>query len=390
MRRFFNRDVTFIVVVLVVSAGLLWFPGLGDSNKVMVSARIITLDDSTELKAGWIKVGRQELSASVLNGDFKGQNIAAENSLQGNFLVDRYVEVGDRAIFSLEIEKGKIKKAELVDFDRQRWHLILFILLSLLLILFARFTGVKAFASFIFTIVFLVRVLIPAILAGYDPLFLCVSTAVLIGSVTLLLVGGFSIRTLAAIFGVTIGMLLTVVLTIMAGTGLRLDGISGDHSLLLRFSGFPNLNLDRVLWGAIILGASGAMVDIAIAVSTAVEQVVKANPSLSARRLIQSGFEVGRAALGTMVTSLLLAYAGCSIFLLLLFSSKETHLARILNYNVVSAEILRTLAGSIGMVMVAPLTAIIAGLLYRRIYGPGTPPLVVESLSNSLESDGTD
>ena len=375
MKRFVNKDVVFVAIVLLVSAGLLGLPGLKRDKKQTASAQIVELEDNTEVKSGWIKVGGQKLSARILSGAFQGQLVTTENNLQGNLTIDRYVEVGDRVVLSLAVEGGGIKQVELVDFDRQRWHLFLFTLVSILLVLFARFTGVKAFASFVFTIVFLVKVLLPSILIGYDPLLLCLSTAILVAMITLLLVGGFSVRALAAIAGVTIGMLLTTVLTVIGGTGIRLDGISGDYSLILRFSGYDYLNLDRVLWGSIILGASGAMVDIAIAISTAVEQVAIANPTLSARRLIQSGFEVGRAALGTMVTTLLLAYAGCSLFLMLLFSAKETHLARILNYNIVSAEILRILAGSMGMVMVAPLTAIIAGVLYRRLYGL-KPPLV--------------
>ncbi len=128
-----------------------------------------------------------------------------------------------------------------------------------------------------------------------------------------------------------------------------------------------------MFWGAVILGASGAMVDVAIAVSTAVEQVIKANPELGAVRLIRSGFEVGRAALGTMVTTLLLAYTGSGLFLFLVFRAKETHISLIINHNFVSAEIFRTLVGSIGMVMVAPISAVVAGLLYHRFHGTNIP-----------------
>ncbi|MBW1710401.1 MAG: YibE/F family protein [Deltaproteobacteria bacterium] len=367
--RFFNKDTIFVALVLLVSAGLFMSGDPREPGEVTVLARIVNIVDNTETKGAYLKVGGQEVTARILKGPYKGQSISTDNGLVGNLMLDRFVEVGDRAVFILNVEEGRIIDAELVDYDRQSWHLAVFILFAVLLILFARYTGVRAFASFIFTVSVIVRLLIPAILKGYDPLLLCVFMAILVASVTLLLVGGFSIRTTAAIISVTFSMVLTALLVVMGGKGIRLDGMTCEHSLILLFSGYPYLNLDRVFWGAVILGASGAMVDVAIAVSTAVEQVVKANPGLGMVRLIRSGFEVGRAALGTMVTTLLLAYAGSGLFLFLVFNARETHLARILNYNFVSAEIFRTLAGSIGMVMVAPISAVIAGVLYHRIHG---------------------
>ncbi len=369
IRRLVTKDTIFVIVVLVVSACLFLFIDPKKPEEVTVTARITQLEDNTDILAGWMKVGGQEITARILSGPYRGQDITVLNSLTGNLLLDRYVKVGNRVIFTLDIENGKIRGAELVDYDRQSWYLIMLAIFAGLLILFARYTGVKAFVSFIFTAVVLIKIGIPSILGGYDPLFILVFFAILFGTVTLLLVGGFSIRALSAIIGLTIGIILSGGLVVLAGEGMRMYGIVSEMTMTLLFSGYSHLNMDRIFWGAVILGASGAMVDISISVATSVREVVKANPSLSAWRLIHSGFEVGRAALGTMVTTLLLAYFGCSFFLFLVFTAKMTQLMRILNYSYISAEILRTLAGSIGMVMIAPITAVIAGLLYHRAYG---------------------
>ncbi|MBL7176601.1 MAG: YibE/F family protein [Desulfobacteraceae bacterium] len=357
------------MVVLLISAGLFLFVGPKGPEGVTASARIIEMEDNTELKGGWLKIGWQKMTARILRGPYRGEKITVDNGLVGNLMLDRYVEVEDRALFMLDIEEGEIRGAKLVDYDRQSWHLIMFIIFAALLILFARYTGVKAFVSFIFTVVVLVKILLPAILKGYDALFLSVSLAALMATVTLLLVGGFSIRTLAAIVGVTIGMILSASLTVLVGQGMHLRGITSDFAVKLLFSGYSTVNLDRIFWGAVILSASGALLDIAISVATAIAEVVKANPALGVRRLIRSGFAVGQAELSTMVSTLLLAYIGYSLFLVLTLTAKGTSLVRILNMNVVSAVILRTLAGGIGMVMVAPITALIAGILYHRFYG---------------------
>jgi len=368
MNRFLGKDTAFVIVVLLVSLGLFLFvDGEKSEDSVPAIARVVQMEDHTRL-VDIIRLGKQKVTALILRGPLKGREITVVNDLLGNLMLDRYVEVGDRALFMLDIEEGEIRGAKLVDYDRQSWHLIMFIIFAALLILFARNTGVKAFVSFIFTVVVLVKILLPAILEGYDPLLLSVSMAALMATVTLLLVGGFSIRTLAAIVGVTIGMILSASLTVLVGQGMHLRGITSDFAVKLLFSGYSTVNLDRIFWGAVILSASGALLDIAISVATAIAEVVKANPALSVRKLIRSGFAVGQAELGTMVSTLLLAYTGYSLFLILVLTAKGTSLVRILNMNVVSAAILRLLAGGIGMCMVAPITAVIAGILYHRFH----------------------
>jgi uncharacterized membrane protein len=385
MKRFADPSVVFLLMVLLISAGLFLVGQKQHSDRISVNARIIELQDDTELKGGWLKVGRQIITAKIGSGRFQGQTIRVDNHLAGDLLSDRYVSVDDQAVFNLSLKNGSISKARLVDYNRQRWHLFLFAAFAILLLIFARGTGLRAFASFVFTIAVLFKVLLPAILMGVDPLILSVGLSAVIATVTLLLVAGFSIRSLAAIIGVCCGMFLTAILTVSVGAGLKLDGMTSEYAITLLFSGQGHLDLDRIFWGAIILGASGAMVDVSIAVATAVEQVSLANPHSSAISLVRSGFEVGRAALGTMVTTLLLAYTGCSIFLLLLFQASGAHLSRFVNYNFVSAEILRTLCGSVGMIMVAPITAIIAGFLYHRSHRPLKNP-VVRTDTSSLKA----
>jgi len=364
-----NKDLALIIMVLTFSLALFLFPDKKTSRgSVPVMAVVIQVEDHTK-QIGVIRLGEQKVKAKILRGRLKGRQIMVTNKMIGHLMMDRPVAVGDRALFMLDLEGDTIKGAKLVDYDRQTWHLIMFIIFAGGLILFARVTGLKAFVSFIFAVAVLIKILLPAILKGYDPLIVCVSVAVLLASVTLLLIGGFRLRTLAAVIGVTVGMLLSTILTVLAGQAMHVHGITIDFAVKLLFSGYSHLNLDRIFWGAVILSISGALLDIAISSATTVAEVVKANPSLSLRKLINSGFAVGQAELGTMVSTLLLAYTGYSLFLVLALSTTGISLARFLNLSVVSAIILRVLAGSIGMVMVAPITAITAGLLYHRFHG---------------------
>ena len=369
MRNFITKDNVFVAIVFFISAYLFFYIDSTPPGEIFVTAKITQLEDNTDLVSGWYKAGGQDITASIISGQFKGQNITVMNELTGNLMLDRYVRVGDRAIFRLFLEEGNIQRVQLVDYDRQSRHFILFGIFAGLLILFARYTGAKALVSFVFTMLIMLKMGIPLIIKGYDPLFLCVAFALLFGVTTLLLVGGFSIRALSAIIGLFISLVLTVSLTLIFGKEMHLSTAVSEKAITLFYSGYSHLNMEKIFWGALIFGASGAMVDIAIAVATTVKEVVLVNPTLGVKKLIRSGFEVGRATLCTMITTLLLAYVGCSLFLFLVFSAKATHFERIINFSFISAEILRTLAGSIGMVMIAPITAVIAGLLYHRLHG---------------------
>ncbi len=364
-----SKETVFAVVVLVFSLGLFLFDEVKPpQGSTAVMAEVIGMEDYTRL-TGVIRLGQQKVTARILRGPWQDHEIVVVNNLLGHLLVDRYVETGDRALFMLDVEDGGIKRAKLVDYDRQSNHLLMFIVFAVVLILFAGITGLKAFVSFIFTVAVLIKILRPAILDSYDPLFVCVSLSALMASVTLILVGGFRFRTLAAIGGVTIGMVLTAVLTVLVGQGMHLRGIASDFAVKLLFSGYSHLDFDRIFWGAVILSASGTLLDIAISVGSTVAEVVKANPFLGRWQLIRSGFAVGQAELSTMVSTLLLAYTGYSLFLILTLVAKGVPMVRVLNLSVISALVLKVLAGGIGMVMVAPITAIIAGFLYHRYHG---------------------
>jgi len=362
----FSRDNIFVTIVFILSVSLFFLPNNKTTGRsVTASARVLQMTDSTQL-IGDIRIGKQNVVAKILSGPYRDQEIKIQNTLVGYILTDRYFKKGDRALLILDISDEKIRKARLLDYDRKNIHLMMVTVFIGLLIVFARSIGIRSLVSFLFTVVILVKFLFPLILSGYDPLVVCLSFSLIFGIVTLLLVGGFSIRTFSAIMGFTIGIFLTAALTIVVGKGMYLRGISCDWAVFLLQSGYPGLDLTGILLGSIILGASGAMIDIAISVATSVREVAGANPVLGLKKLIQSGFAVGRIEMGTMTTTLLLSYMGVNMFLIVLFTTKGTSMAEFLNINMISHEILRALAGSIGMVLIAPLTAITAGLFYHR------------------------
>ena len=138
------------------------------------------------------------------------------------------------------------------------------------------------------------------------------------------------------------------------------------YSERLLYSGFQDLNLTQIFMAAIFLGSSGAVMDLSVDITSAVQEVVEKKPDIAAWEAVRSGMNVGRAAMGTMTTTLLLAYSGGYIALLMVFMAQGTPLAHIFNYKYVAAEIIHTVIGSFGLVSVAPFTALCAGFLLTR------------------------
>ena len=179
------------------------------------------------------------------------------------------------------------------------------------------------------------------------------------------LVGGFNKKGLVAFSGAFLGLLITCTLAQFFQKGLQIHGAGRPFAEMLLYSGFFKLSLTRIFIAGIFIASSGAVMDLAMDVSASMDEIFKKNPNISLREHISSGISVGRAVIGTMTTTLLLAYSSSYMTMLMLFQSQGRSLINIFNINFVSAEILNILVGSFGLVTVAPFTAIVGGLIYK-------------------------
>lgn len=180
------------------------------------------------------------------------------------------------------------------------------------------------------------------------------------------LIYGYDRRCLAASSGAALGIAVTAVLGVLFTDLFQIHGAVMESSESLLYAGYQTLDLTRIFMASIFLGSSGAVMDLSVDICSAVYEVVQKRPDIGAREAIASGFAVGRAACGSTTTTLLLAYSGSYIALLMVFMAQGTPVEFILNYKYVAAEIVHTIVGSFGLVTVAPLTAITSGLLLTR------------------------
>jgi uncharacterized membrane protein len=238
------------------------------------------------------------------------------------------------------------------------------------LLLYAGLVGVKALISFVLTVFILWEFLIQRILEGHNPLITTILTLFLLSAIIIFLVAGINRRGITAYIGTLCGLFVTLLVTFISGNKVGLFGMTQPYVNALIFSGYFHLDIRQIFYSAVILGASGACMDIAMDIAASMDEVKLKKPDIAPLDLVRSGFSVGRHVIGTMATTLLLAYSGGYLTLLMIFKVKEPSIMRMINLKIVAAEIMRTLVDSIGLVLVAPFTAlvggvIIAGLLHR-------------------------
>ena len=327
------------------------------------SARVLSVDDSTIVDTGLVRSGEQRCELELLDGVFAGQVVTGVNMLNGSLEQDKLFAPGDKAMVVVSYQGDEILSVTMTDHYRIGKEAILAGIFAVFLILFAGRTGLRAIASFVLTVLMLWKVLVPLYLNGWNPIFMGLLVTLVLTLLIIALVYGFDRRCLSAVSGAFLGVLVTCVLGILFTDLFQIHGAVMAYSESLLYAGYQDLNLTQIFMASIFIGSSGAVMDLSVDITSAVHEVVEKRPDISRWEAVRSGLNVGRAAMGTMTTTLLLAYSGGYIALLMVFMAQGTPIWNILNYKYVASEIVHTIVGSFGLVTVAPFTALTSGFL---------------------------
>lgn len=352
--------ILFIVLILIPTGfeGALQF-----QDAVKCKVLVTEIDNSSLIDTGLIRTGQQVCQVKFLSGKFKGQEAEGWNMLSGSLAQDKLFIPGDKAQAIVHHDDGEIISVNLIDYYRLNGELILTLAFAAFLIIFARGVGFRSVLSFFITILTLWKVLIPLFLKGYNPIITGLIAVAVITFIILALVYGFDLKLVSSFCGSMSGILFAMLLSIICSKSFHIHGAVMANSEALLYSGFQDLNLTQIFMASVFIGASGSVMDLSVDITSAVSEVVRNCPDISTKKAIKSGLTVARAAMGTMTTTLLLAYSGSCIAFLMTFMAQGTPVYNILNNNVVAAEIINTIAGSFGLAMTAPLTAFISGIL---------------------------
>ena len=329
-------------------------------------ALVLETDDSTVIDTGLVRSGEQRCRLEILSGPFKGQTTEGKNTLNGSLEQDKIFAVGDKALVRINYEGDQILSVSMIDHYRMPWELLMGALFVLLLVLFAGKTGIRAVLSFILTVLMIWKVMVPLYLKNWNPIWVGLFITLALTVLIIALVYGFDRRCAAAVSGSALGILVTCLMGMVFTDLFQIHGAVMSYSESLLYAGYQDLNLTRIFMASIFIGASGAIMDLSVDITSAVYEVVEKRPDLGWWEAARSGMNVGRAAMGTMTTTLLFAYSGGYVALLMVFMAQGTPLSNIFNYKYVAAELIHTVIGSFGLVTVAPFTALCAGFFLAK------------------------
>lgn len=366
----FSRDALACLVFALLTLGLALAPtGFEDRlprDVLAVKAVVTSVDNANVHRYGIVREGEQRVEALVKTGPFAGVSVTADNLLLGKMEMDKLFVVGDAALVALTVRGTNIVSAVAQDYYRLDTQLALLGLFALLLALYAGWTGVKALLSFLFAALAIWKVLAPCFLNGYDPIFVTLGVLAVLMAGVIFLVGGVGRKALAAYLGSLLGVGATCALALAWAGPFALHGSVKPYAETLLYSGYPHLDLTRIFLATIFMGSSGAVMDLAMDVAASMDEVAAHHPGVGFWELLRSGLRVGRVVVGTMTTTLLLAYSGGSMGLIMVFMAQGVPLANVFNFSHVAAEAFNTLVGSFGLVLVGPFTALTGALLLAK------------------------
>ena len=365
-----RRNAIMSVVLLLLSAGLFFINLMGEQDPpegTKEKAVVLSVDNSNLVKQGLAWRGSQILEVKVLSGKYKGKIFRASNELRTQMELDKIFSQNDTILVGIMHNANPASDTiNAQDYYRINNSLLLFGLFCLLLICFGGYTGFCALLSFVFSCLVIWKIVIPLTLNGANAIFISLTAVTVLSIVIILLVAGLSRKGFAALAGALLGVFASALTGWLFTTLFKINGAVMPYSQTLLNSGYEYLDLAQIYIGAIFLSSSGAVMDLAMDVASGIEEIAMHNHSLKCKALFKSGINIGRSVVGTMTTTLLLAYSGGYLTLMMMFAAQGTNPADFINNPYVASEMVKTLVGSFGLVLVAPFTAAVSALIFQQ------------------------
>ena len=316
------------------------------------------------LDSNGTRVGEQKVRVKMLTGVRKGEELDVTSS--SGYLFGAACTVGMKVIVMQSVA-GETTIASVYSQDRE-WVIYIFALLYLLaLCIIGGKQGIKGCLGLIFTFFCVIFVYLPLVYLGYSPFWSAVFICFLTTLVTMYLIGGPTKKTCAATLGTLTGVVLA---GISAWCFSKASGISGynvsDIETLMTLWNTNRIQVGGLLFSGLLISCLGAVMDVAMSISSAIDEIYKQNSSLTRKELFKAGMRVGRDMMGTDSNTLILAFAGSSVSMLLLDYAYDLPYQQIINSNNIGIAIMQGLAGSFGIVLSVPLTVLICTILFHR------------------------
>lgn len=307
----------------------------------------------------------QRLQINVTKGSKQGSNITVENGVVPMTNIEKY-KLGDDLVISHSQDYEGQDAYAITDYVRRKvlfWLVLIFVLIAVIV---GQLQGLTSLIGMAISFVVIFKFILPQISSGADPVGTAIIGSLMIIPTSFFMSHGINKKTLVAIAGTLIALVITGSLAKTFVNSARLTGFASEEAGFLQSMNPGLINIKGLLLAGIIIGVLGVLDDITVSQSSIVEQLSKANPKFSAKELYKKAMLVGKDHIASMVNTLVLVYAGAALPLLLLFIDNPHPFEEIFNYEIIADEVVRTLSGSIGLMLAVPITTLIATLVAKQ------------------------
>lgn len=330
------------------------------------SAEVLSISEDKASPDGWTegrRVGSQQLRVQIRSGPLKGRVMDVTNYIDAYSGVDAHA--GSRLIVHITTDdNGNPRISNISSFDRRVVTGALVLFFAAALVGIGGKKGLKALLGLLFTLVCIWFVLIPLITRGASPILTTVGVVIVTAAVSLLLLDGLTQKALCALLGCVAGVVVAGIAAALVGHLAGLNGFNmSEAEGLVLVASDEGLRISGLLVCGVLIASLGAVMDVAMSIASTCQELRELNSELTARQLFASGMNVGRDTMGTMANTLILAFAGSALNMLILFRTYNYPMMQLMNGDYVTIEVLQGLSGSIGIIFTVPFVAGISAYL---------------------------
>lgn len=331
-------------------------------TEMFFKAKVEKILDQGEKTAYGITAPYQNVVLKILDGEMVDREVVIVHGEGLNLDKNQLVNIGDTVLIMQYTNADNVPVFQIADKYRLDKIIPIILLFFLAILILSGWKGIGSIIGMIISLGVIIYYIVPQILSGKDPLFVSIVGCFIIMISTIYLAHGFSKKTTIALVSTFITLLVTGLLSILFVKITHLTGLGSEDAYSLKLGPTASINFQGLLLGGILIGALGVLDDVTTGLSASVFELAKANPKYKFKELFSSGLVIGREHISSLVNTLVLAYAGASLplFIVIVLNPNHTPMHVILNDGLIVEEIVRTLAGSIGLILAVPLTTILA------------------------------
>ena len=312
-----------------------------------------------------ISLGYQQIKIKVTTGKYIGQTFNIKNPMSRLYNV--HTKIGDKIIVSIDEEDNAIQSISVYNYKKDKVVYTLIGLFFILLIILSGWKGLKTIISLIFTGIMVIFFMIPMLFKGYEPIPITIITISIATIVILLLIDDPNKKTLSAIIGTILGVVIAGIISYIANDIANISGLTSNEAEGLIFiAEHRNVKIQGLAFSAILIAALGAIMDVAMSIASSIFEIDRTNPTISLKNLFNSGMNIGKDIMGTMSNTLILAFAGGSLNIILFMAAYGMPYRQIINLDFLVSEVIQSISGSIGIILTVPITAFIASYLAKK------------------------